>query len=274
LLKVPRVVYCASLCRLIQDWLDGKVGSGAPTDTREIAQIRALNDKTGEIGRLENGLDESLVKSTYDKLVQLDVTGSLKIATSHRRWIVRCYDFLTLAGVETSSELKDAVFFHDMSKYSHDEALGYAVMFGNGQPLRTLEGEEYAEWQLALTHHYKYNHHHPEFFVSTGPGGCPCKSSMVGPAGENERFDHVHESIIDMLAVQGERLQTNDDVISVKKMFTMEERYFDRYTDSDRVLVKENMAAWENTVREFLSVDENVEKVNGWFDDRRVVYES
>ncbi|KAH3853414.1 hypothetical protein DPMN_095937 [Dreissena polymorpha] len=153
------------------------------------------------------------------------------------------------------------------------EALGYAVMFGDGsvgfRKLETLE--EQTEWDLALKHHYAHNCHHPEYFRKDPQVGV-VQDSRESMESDSDGSLCLDESILDMMAARGERELKHDNVISIQKLLDMPAQYLRRYTDADRKYVTHTMAAWSEKARNFLSVEGYEHLLDGLFDGRLVVY--
>ncbi|XP_053389345.1 uncharacterized protein LOC128552341 [Mercenaria mercenaria] len=149
-LKVNYTVYKTALTSLVDDWLKGKIDTGQPTEQWErnyIARVNRIvngevNNCSKEVsdtsGDKSMGLfcsDENLDKKTRDvyyEMIKIKVPGHLNVVTSHRRWIRLTYKFLNLIGVKFSDKMTDLVRRHDLSKYTHREVRGYAIMFGDG----------------------------------------------------------------------------------------------------------------------------------------------
>lgn len=263
------------MCRLINDWLAGKIGSGAPTESWEIDAIRHVNKLNGKCtGSVDElGADE---KAVYDKLLEIKVPGHLRIVTSHRKWINGTLKFLKTIGVQFSEQIDNLVWRHDLSKYSHKEVLGYAIMFGEGRiDFRQLEAEEEkTEWENSLYNHYAHNPHHPEYFYPLQQDGTRTRDRSIAELDPENGQDYLDESTIDMLAANGERLLANEPVIAVKNWFGLADRFFRRYSADDAEYVRAKINQWDQMAREFLDNEQNSEKVNGLFDTRAIVYEN
>jgi hypothetical protein len=257
---------------LVRDWLKGKVGVGAPEEESLKNDITEVNDAVNGDG-LKDVLDEE-TKPVYDEMVKIKVPGHLKVATSHRKWLRLTYEFLQKIGVTCSNKMTDLVRKHDLSKYTHREVLGYAVMFGDGSiDWRQLEIEaEKIEWDNTLHNHYAGNPHHPEYFYPLTEDGKRDKSVPMLKLDPENGKDYVDESIIDMLAARGERVLAKDPEINVKKWLAIEERYLFRYAEEDKLYVKECLKKVEKLAEDFLSDVENEDSFNGHFDDRAVVF--
>ncbi|XP_052276190.1 uncharacterized protein LOC127875281 isoform X2 [Dreissena polymorpha] len=279
LLKTSYRAYCRAYYMLVDNWLAGTIGSGVPNDDYDVRVIRnAVDDSVRDLtisaeDESTSGLEE--VQRVYDHLVVLCVPGHLRTVVSHRRWLDKCYQLCVKIGVKLSDNMKDHILRHDLSKFSPMEALGYAVMFGDGsvgfRKLETLE--EQTEWDLALKHHYAHNCHHPEYFRQDRQGGV----SVVQDRRESMENDsdgslHLDESILDMMAARGERELKHDHVISIQKLLDMPVQYLRRYTDADRKYVTQTMVAWSEKARNFMSVEGNAHIFDGLFDERHVVY--
>ncbi|XP_052276195.1 uncharacterized protein LOC127875282 isoform X1 [Dreissena polymorpha] len=275
LLKVSYSVYCRALWMLITDWLAGTVGSGAPTDDLHVDLIRdAVKSSVRGIDSCHDD-KPAAAADVYGLLIRFCVPGHFRTVVSHRRWLDKCYQLCVKIGVKFSDTMKDRILRHDLSKFSPMEALGYAVMFGDGsvgfRKLETLE--EQTEWDLALKHHYAHNCHHPEYFRQDHQ----CGVSVVQYSQESMEDDsdgslNLDESILDMMAARGERELKHDHVISIQKLLDMPAQYLKRYTDADRMYVTQTMSAWSEMARHFLSADGNEKSVHGFFDARSVIY--
>lgn len=273
LLKVKYTLYRAILAGLVGDWLDGKVGSGIPTETRELEYVQEIN--SGVNGANGQPLSEDEVsKTVYKEMVNIHVPGHLRIVTSHRRWIRRSHDFLVKIGATFSDKMEDLIWRHDLSKYTHREVLGYAVMFGDGAVnwRQLKEDAEKEEWDNTLHNHYAGNPHHPEYFYPKLPDGSRDKSSSMFTLDPENGKDFVDESIIDMLASRGERILADDAEFDVHKWMAIDEKYLLRYAKEDKAYVEETLDRFRKMAEDFLSNKSNMEAMSGFFDDRAVVF--
>lgn len=203
---------------LVNEWIENS--KEGLTET-EKTMIRTVNDiKHGESISLSDGDREA-----YDKLDGYGVSRLLDVATSHRRWIAGTYNFLKKAGVEFPDEMDRIIQIHDLSKYTREEALGYAVMFGKTGEFRKLEDKDEAlEWSATLDHHYASNPHHPEFFYADPERDDDPRMEVF-----NDDNPYLAESVIDMLAARGERSLKGDAEFSVSKWFDIPDVYLRRY---------------------------------------------
>lgn len=266
--------FTLALAVMIKEWLAGRIGEGAPKEPWDIDAVRKVNRLNGNpTGSLED-MDQD-VKDIFDKLVEINLLGHLKIVASHRRWISATFRFCVLVGVSLSDQMANLVWRHDLSKYSHKEVLGYAIMFGDGSiDFRQLEGEvEKQEWENTLYNHYAHNPHHPEYFYPLQENGTRKRDRSMLEVDPVNGEDYLLESIIDMLASRGERYLCDDPVFSVKKWFDIPDRFMGRYCPEDRKLVTEKLDEWLKLAGDFMSSKENAGKVQGLFDDRPVVFD-
>ena len=274
MLKVDYSVFTKALNYLISDWLTGKIGSGAPTEPWEIEAVKKvnkLNHVTHSGSKVELSADEQFV---YDHLVQIKVLGHLRIVTSHRKWIRGTLEILKTIGIHVSVALDTLVLRHDLSKFSHKEVLGYAIMFGDGSiDFRQLENsDDKFEWENSLYNHYAHNPHHPEYFYPLQADGARVRDRSIMELDPVQGKDFLFESAVDMLAANGERLLAQDPVIGVKKWFNLSDRFYKRYEVGDGEFVRDEIQHWEMVAREFLAVEGNQKKLHGIFDERDIVY--
>ncbi|WAR19526.1 hypothetical protein MAR_002805 [Mya arenaria] len=273
LLGVSHTVYFKALFRLVNEWLSGKVGSGVRLDKKQEDTIREyVADTYKPVALTATDPTDEKIATTYDALRRWNVPLILDKATSHRYWIRRCYELCVAVGVEFSEQMENRIRIHDLSKYSDKELLGYAVMFGRGGYRQIDDEREKHEWELALEHHYCSNTHHPEYFFPKDADGRRGKSPSMMDADPANGETNLAESIIDMLAAHGERTLDKDTDVSVRKMFCMDEKFFNRYAESDGAYVKARMQDWLKLIETFLSTEGNERKLDGWFDGRRVVF--
>ncbi|XP_045162693.2 uncharacterized protein LOC123527362 [Mercenaria mercenaria] len=273
LLKVEYSVFQTALVRMIADWLAGKIGIGAPAEDweqKDIAEVNLLVNGAAQDVPLEED-----TQCVYDEMVKIKVPGHLKVATSHRRWLRLTYEFLVKIGVKFSDKMSNLIKRHDLSKYTHREVLGYAVMFGDGSiDWRHLELEaEKIEWDNTLHNHYAGNPHHPEYFYPLAEDGKRDKSVPMLKLDPVNGTNFLDESIIDMLAARGERTLASDPKFSIKKWIGIDEKYFFRYAEEDKKYVKDHLSNYEELAKVFFSSEDNVKTLQGYFDDRPIVFQ-
>ena len=80
----------------------------------------------------ETGEQEKKIAEIYNELVKRNVPTHLRTATSHRKWLRMSLQFCKMIGIKFSGDMEELVRRHDLSKYTAEEVLGYAVMFGDG----------------------------------------------------------------------------------------------------------------------------------------------
>lgn len=249
---------------LVNKWIET---SSEPSEL-EKSMIRTVNDiGQGELINLSDGGE----RTVYDKLVEYEVPKILDVATTHRRWIKNTYNFLKIAGVKFPHKMETLVRIHDLTKYTRDEALGYAVMFGQTGAFRKLEGEELLEWTATLEHHYRSNPHHPEFFAGR-------KDDDPEMGVFNDSNPYLAESVIDMLAARGERSLKEDVEFSVSKWFDIPDQYLKRYSDSESLYNRNGSAtdreAARATIKEWAELSAEYQRNNPgilFFDNRPLV---
>lgn len=266
-------VFAVALSYLIRDWLHAKVGKDPPVEAWAIDAVAKVNKLNGASKGCVKDMDEQ-TKAVYDKLIEIKVLGHLRCVESHRRWICGSFRFCVLIGVQFSDQMANLIWRHDLSKYSHKEVLGYAIMFGDGSvDFRQLqEADEKFEWENTLYNHYAHNPHHPEYFYPLQEDGKRIRDKSVLELDPDNGQDYLDESIVDMLASRGERYLSEDPVFSVKKWFDIPERFMGRYSANDKKYVLRKLDEWREMARKFLAVPANKEKVEGLFDEREVVY--
>ena len=257
---------------MITDWLQGKVGVGAPSDREEIEDIADVNKLVN--GEAQEDVLDNETQFVYNEMVELKIPGHLKVVTSHRKWLRLTYNFLSKVGFKFSDKLFDLIRKHDLSKFTHREVLGYAVMFGDGSiDWRQLkEDAEKIEWDNTLHNHYAGNPHHPEYFYPVTEDGKRDKSVPMLKLDPENGKDYLDESVIDMLAARGERTLANDTNFDVDKWLDVDEKYFFRYAEEDKTYVKERLTEYHKLADDFLSAEGNVQSMQGYFDDRPVVF--
>lgn len=274
ILKATYKDFCCALFFLQTDWLAKKIGIGPPRDEWELRKVKEIIKLSGEYeGTIKD--QPEVVQQVYHKLVELKAPGHLRIVTSHRHWIRQSHRLCVIIGVKFSDKMADLVQRHDLSKYSHKEVLGYAIMFGEGsEDFRHLETElEKLEWDTSLNNHYIHNPHHPEYFYDVDKTGKRIKTKSILELDPENGVDFLLESIIDMMASRGERTLAKDPVISVKKILDMPDRYLMRYHEDDAKFVRQTMEEWSLMAQKFLQRPENAGKLDGLFDSRKVTYE-
>ena len=272
LLDASYYLYTIACTRLVKEWLTGKIGDGAPTKNSERQLIASVNEQTSEhiMAEETNGTTdgeerEAKVTSIYNELVRRKVLTHLRTATSHRKWIRTSFEFFKMIGAKFSGDMEELIRRHDLSKYTPDEMLGYAVMFGDGQVgWKQLETEdEKIEWNLALEHHYIHNPHHPEYFYVKREDGQRAKFSIVE---ENDKGKlYMEESVIDMMASKGERNLKDDQTISIRKWLDIDEKYLKRYSENDMKYVTELLGKWSELAEKYVAKPANADQLQMLF---------
>ena len=273
--KVQYELYEKACTKLAKDWLGGKIGSGAPTENWENDMIAEV---TGQklIKRIEelalsapdtrpDTEEQRKIKDIYDQLIKRNVPTHLRTATSHRKWLRMSFEFCKMIGVKFSGDMEELIRRHDLSKYTAEEVLGYAVMFGDEQVnWKQLDPPEKAEWDLSLEHHYIHNPHHPEYFYVKQTDGQREKFDIIKTVPDKGKL-YMEESLIDMMASRGERNLKGDPTISVEKWLDIDERYTKRYAEADRTYVMELADIWKKAAKTFVEDKDNAEKLEALF---------
>lgn len=272
LLQCSYDAYVTALFRLLAAWLDGRLGDGAPTDDWERNLIHGVNMQVNVPCEQTISTTGQAVQSAYKQLQDRHVLDHFRIVTSHRYWLRKSHEFLVKIGIAFSEKMGELIMQHDMSKYTHRESLGYAVMFGDGRTAwRKLEDNEKTEWETTLENHYAYNPHHPEYFGYRGEIGSTTACQDMASVEDVESSDFIIESVIDMLASRGERVLKDDPEISISQWMTVDDRYLKRYTEHDRRLVQQYLLHWRERAATFMADNLNVRSVDKHFDSRSLV---
>ena len=272
--NVQYCLYEKASAKLVKDWLDGKIGVGAPTENWEKQMIALVNEQNLsqrlealDLAASDSGPEtetveqEKKIAEIYNELVKRNVPTHLRTATSHRKWIRMSLEFCKMSGVKFSGEMEELIRRHDLSKYTAEEVLGYAVMFGDGQVnWKPLEiPEEKTEWGLSLEHHYIHNPHHPEYFYVKQADGKREKFGII--EAENKGKLYMEESLIDMMASRGERNLKDDPTISVGKWLDIDEKYLTRYAEGDKKFVMELLNKWTQAAKDFVAEKVNADRL-------------
>ena len=266
--NAPYPLYQKACSRLVTDWLNGKIGEGAPTEDWEKQLISEAVDarSLGHVQSETKGQNEDEeVSRIYDGLVEHKVLTHLRTATSHRKWIRLSHEFCKLSGVSFSGDMDVLIRKHDLSKYTPEEMLGYAVMFGDAQVgWKKLDTDaEKNEWNNALEHHYVSNPHHPEYFSPKQADGQREKISIL-KATENGKL-YLEESLIDMLGSRGERNLKDDSTISHEKWMDISDVYLKRYEEEDKKYVQDLLKQWNELGKAYVANEENADRLKTLF---------
>ncbi|KAI8614922.1 hypothetical protein BC830DRAFT_1168993 [Chytriomyces sp. MP71] len=146
-----------------------------------------------------------------------NAAANVAIALSHKRFIVRTFRRFRPAFPHLSEH---AVLVHDNSKLTNMlEMVGYTQKWVHG----TVEPQF---WDRALQHHFASNSHHPEFYAVNG---------LLMTMSESD----LEESVVDMLAIQWERVFAGRDDVTGGQLCEIQPRYLERYEVGDRARVAE-----------------------------------
>ncbi len=128
----------------------------------------------------------------------------------------------------------DDVRNHDASKQSFIEIVGYTERF--------TYGRTNALWSLAVSHHYRHNDHHPEYFIKPTYGSVWQKilsffkkSIDVSYVQSNMTPRALEEAILDMIACSWARMEEADP--TDLQLCTFDPKFLTRFTAHDRVKV-------------------------------------
>jgi len=180
------------------------------------------------------------VQSYLALLIRYNIGNHFNKVASHRRWLLFAYELLLLANVPDLHEgLHERINSHDLSKYGPGEALGYSIMFGLSNEMRTLEGFEKEEWMNAVNNHYAVNPHHPQHYQSD-------RLSKMNTL-------DLQESLIDMLACRIERVLSGFPAIAIQALLDFPLYLYERYTETDRNFISETQVKWLGPIHDLIS---------------------
>ena len=269
-------IYKLALHELINDWLTGKIEPKTHIELWQQKVIRMTNDNINKCIDEKHMVNSAEMKRVYNELIRRNVPGHLEIATSHRKWLKLTFELLERIGVRFSKKMNQLILDHDLSKYSHFEVLGYAIMFGDGngwKDANTLIDEEKIEWHSALNHHFETNAHHPEFFYTKMSDGTRDKSKYILFQNNNglNGIDCIDESLIDMLACSAQRKMCNEEKFSIFKWLDIDDKFLERYSSLDRQFVNEKIEQIRTIAKNFMKIETNRECIQGLFGLQQII---
>lgn len=277
--------YCQALRFMISDWINDFCSSDLYTSGNcykkndiEKKRILKVNELNG-IPSPGNICDQpKSVKDAYNKLLDHKILNHFDIVVSHRYWIARIYAMCVYVGIDIPLSVKDAIDVHDLSKFSHQEALGYALRFGTSDAgiFGTLKDPAHQlQWINALDNHYHRNPHHPEYFYpkDSKTGERKKHESIIRMFPDEANF-HLTESLLDMLAANAERSFYCHTELNLDLVFDLKPGFFDRYHEEDAESVKGLLREWKRVIENFYNVEENKNKLHKFFDNRNVIYKT
>ena len=159
------------------------------------------------------------------------ISNHLQQTLEHRKWLY--FAFLLISESLTGRDrekLYQLILHHDLSKFSAVEIIGYSLKFGRkGRELSNPSN--IALWDLALSHHYLHNAHHPQHRADN-------KMSTI----------HLLESIVDMLACRMQRVLAGHSESTTEAIFDVPLTFLQRYTEKDRKKVMFYLSSWSADV--------------------------
>ena len=256
---------------MIRDWLEDKNELGRPTNKEDREMIGSVNDRVNLRWSAFGTREE--VRRIQNILFFMGFYKYLKTITKHRTWIRNCYQLIKEAGVEIMLNLGSLIDKHDLSKFTYPELLGYTIMFNaKKQPWRVYKNDDKNfEWTSAVKNHHLTNPYHPEYHVEEPEGACkePVQSRFRAVDGYSAE-QLLAESVLEMIACNGEKNQKSRRFISISKLFDIDPACLERYHVDDRRIVEGYLKDWKSKTLEFLSTGYNIVCYQRHFDWRNV----
>ena len=166
---------------------------------------------------------EKIADDEYRSFVEdFNVRDHFVVTLNHKKFIQK--SFARFKHFFESIHLKqEQIEKHDDSKLtSFLEIVGYTQ--------RWIWNKNTDAWKDAWKHHYTTNSHHPEYYQ------CLLGNGEITQTDMNDL--DIAESVIDMLACRWERKLNGKEDVEKRDLLDIEEFYLKRYTDRDRVKVK------------------------------------
>ena len=219
--------------KMFRNWTEEKQNSAKKRLWKEFGLFRIL-DKNGhrECGTITDNEYRFLTET-------FNVREHFEKTLSHKKFILK--SFTRFESFFESINLKrEQVEIHDDSKLT-----SFLEIIGCTQ--RWIWNTNTDIWGDALKNRYHANSHHPEYYQSVSENGEVIRDNM--------NYLDIVESVIDMLACRWERKLNGKEDVENKDLLDIDEFFLKRYTDHDKIQVK-------NLLMQLMNVDEKVLQEN------------
>ena len=207
----------------ISEW--GKVFLNWTEEKQYSAMVRLWEefDLNNFLDGKKDGQCEKISDDEYRSFVQdFNVRDHFVVTLNHKKFILKSFSRFQKF-FESNNLQQEQIEKHDDSKLTNFlEIVGYTQ--------RWIWNTKTDAWKDAWKHHYTTNPHHPEYYQ------CLLGSGEITQTDMNDL--DIAESVIDMLACRWERKLNGKEDVEKRDLLDIEEFYLERYTDRDRVEVK------------------------------------
>ena len=259
-LGVKYRVYKLALGHLIKKWLYKEIGDGQPTSSIYRSMIASVNDYDNlDVSCSDNELIPLTEpeKFVYYQLIEVGVLAHLRRATNFKRML---WDFTCLlgrSGTKLTLNQQNLILYQDLSKYTHREALGFALLFGDNEKeiRQDLDIDAATEAHMAMENNHWTNPYNPNYHGRF--------TEMAFPRAEKRAFHPVEDfsvedllvaSTVDMLVSHGKELASKKRSYTMLDVFDVKCWYLNRYHPTDKAYVKKLISDWKERMLKFLSI--------------------
>lgn len=255
-----------ALLRAAHLWLRGELDFPKPDFEEGLRVVNYLTETVmstgphswspGKFLNVSNNSEQMLKLLNIMTVEKPDISKHFHQVANHRKWLGYVYDLwrICLPGIPNRDrdypecDLSQRIKEHDLSKYGPWEALGYHYKFGKGIPMDE-DSEEGDEWRRTLSHHYRNNDHHPQYFEMNRSHASESRIMSVGGR---------LESVMDMIACRLERTLNDQKHLCPAQIMSIPCENLYRYTcgmdmdGGDFRLVLKMMFQWAKSLENLL----------------------
>ena len=252
--------YKLALGHLIKKWLNKEMGDGQPTASIINSMIASVNDYENlDVSCSENELYPLTEKEqfVFHQLLEIGVLAHLRRVTNYKKLLWNFTCLLSRSGTKLSLRQQNLIHYQDLSKYTHREALGFTLMFGeNRKGIRKDLGIDAAgEAHIAMENNHWTNPYNPNYHGRFAEMSFPrAEKRAFHPVEEFSADDLLIASTVDMLVSYGKELANKGKPFTMVDVFGVKCWYLNRYHPEDRARVEELLSEWKERMVRFSSI--------------------